>query len=92
MSNQVIATDFQEQGVQSPLVVLYELSLPNGTTVYFHPGVEEDLSSLHFRDFIHHDQINEYIAYPILFEGFEQSTTGAAARPTLTVANIGETL
>ena len=49
MSN-VIATDLQTQEVDSALVELFEVTLPNGTTLYFHPGLDSDLTDVQFRD------------------------------------------
>ena len=49
MSN-VIATDAQAQEVPSGLVDLFEITLPNGSTLYFHPGLDADLTDVRFRD------------------------------------------
>ena len=59
MSN-VIATDLQtlEVGSQdsgttatdNALLELFEVTLPNGTTLYFHPGLDADLTDVQFRD------------------------------------------
>jgi lambda family phage minor tail protein L len=49
MSN-VIATDVQTQEIDSALVELFEVTLPNGTTLYFHPGLDSDLTDVQFRD------------------------------------------
>ena len=59
MSN-VIATDVQTQEVGSQdagttaadntLVELFEVTLPDGTTLYFHPGLDSDLTDVQFRD------------------------------------------
>ena len=49
MSN-VIATDVQTQEIDSALVELFEITLPNGTTLYFHPGLDADLTDVQFRD------------------------------------------
>ena len=49
MSN-VIATDVQTQEIDSALVELFTVTLPDGTTMYFHPGVDEDLTDVQFRD------------------------------------------
>ena len=49
MSN-VIATDVQTQEINSALVELFEITLPNGTTLYFHPGLDSDLTDVQFRD------------------------------------------
>jgi len=49
MSN-VIATDVQTQEINSALVELFEITLPNGTTLYFHPGLDSDSTDVEFRD------------------------------------------
>ena len=49
MSN-VIATDVQTQEINSALIELFEITLPNGTTLYFHPGTDSDLTDVQFRD------------------------------------------
>ena len=49
MSN-VIATDVQTQEVDSELVELFEVTLPDETTMYFHPGLDADLTDVRFRD------------------------------------------
>lgn len=49
MSN-LIATDAQSQEVSSGLVDLFELTLPDGTILYFHPGLDESLDEIKFRD------------------------------------------
>ena len=49
MSN-LIATDSQSQEISSGLVELFELTLPDGTTLYFHPGLDENNSNIKFRD------------------------------------------
>ena len=59
MSN-VIATDLQQQqvgsqdsgttAVDNSLIELFEVTLPNGLTMYFHPGTAEDLTDVRFRD------------------------------------------
>jgi lambda family phage minor tail protein L len=49
MSN-IIATDVQDQEVDSGLLELFQITLPNGTTIYFHPGLDEDSTNIKFRD------------------------------------------
>lgn len=49
MSN-LIATDSQTQQIDSELIDLFEIVLPNGTTIYFHPGVDASLTNIKFRD------------------------------------------
>ena len=49
MSN-LIATDSQTQQIDSELIDLFEIVLPNGPTIYFHPGVDASLTNIKFRD------------------------------------------
>jgi lambda family phage minor tail protein L len=49
MSN-VIATDLQGSEVTSGLIDLFHINLPNGTVIYFHPGLDDDLTDVRFRD------------------------------------------
>ena len=88
----IIATDFQKLEVDSPLVSLFEVSIPGTTPLYLHPGVEGDFSTVQFRDATNNAQINEYFAMPMIVDGLEMNSDGASARPRLTVANIGANL
>lgn len=88
MSN-LIATDLQGQSIDSPLINLFEVSLPSGSKVYLHSGVDESLTNVQFRDFDDNAIIRSYSAFPILVDGMEQASDGALNRPTLTIANIG---
>src|SRR6056300_1011246 len=94
MSNDIITTDLQSQSVESPLVELYELDLGNGTTLFFHSGLDENLVTVKFHPVgqpnsnTNPSLVNEYAAMPILMEGIEATSDGASNRPTLTVANV----
>jgi lambda family phage minor tail protein L len=88
MSN-VIATDLQTQEIDSELIELFEVTLPNGTTLYFHPGLDSDSTDLQFRDKTSPYAIRDYIAMPIMIDGLELQADGASNRPSFTVANIG---
>jgi lambda family phage minor tail protein L len=81
MSNDIITTDLQSQSVDSGFIELYELDLGNGTTLYFHPGLEENLTPIQYDG-------NEYIALPIMMDGIDVASDGASNRPSLTVANV----
>ena len=85
----LIASDVQGQVIDSPLVTLYEVDLPNGSVIYLHSGLDDDLASVQFRDHVVNSQINTYEPFPILADGFEHSADGAISRPSLTVANVG---
>ena len=86
MSN-LIATDLQGQTIDSPLVDLFELTLPDGTEIFFHPGVDNNLNTLQFRS-LDNSTINTYIALPVVMDGIDIQAGGAMNRPTLTMANV----
>jgi len=88
MSN-VIATDLQTQEIDSALVELFEVTLPNGTTLYFHPGLDSDLTDVQFRDKTSPYAIRDYNPMPMMIDGLELQADGASSRPAFTVANIG---
>jgi phage-related protein len=46
----LIATDAQSQEITSGLVDLFELGLPDGSTLYFHAGLNDSLDEIQFRD------------------------------------------
>ena len=46
----LIATDAQSQEIDSGLVDLFEITLPDNTVVYLHPGVDDDFTNIQFRD------------------------------------------
>tara|TARA_R110000822_G_scaffold68568_3_gene166806 strand:- start:982 stop:2145 length:1164 start_codon:yes stop_codon:yes gene_type:complete len=89
MSN-LIATDAQTTQIDSALINLFELELPESSgTLYFHAGVEEDLSTVFFRDNTSPYTAREYVALPALIDGLDMQADGASSRPVLTVANVG---
>lgn len=89
MSNDIITTDLQSQSVDSALVELYELDLGNGTTLFFHAGLEQNLTTVKFHPVGQPGATpNEYDAMPIMMDGVEANADGASNRPTLTVANV----
>lgn len=80
----------QKQDPGSALVELFELELPAGT-LYFTAAVEANLTTVQFREKLPTDGTyapRTYTAIPIELKGIERKTDGAAARPTLTVANV----
>ena len=92
MSN-LIATDIQTQDIDSALVNLFEITLPNGTVMKFHPGVDADLTDVQFRDRTANAS-DEYVALtygpmPMIMDGLDYQADGASTRPSVTVANIG---
>ena len=99
MSN-LIATDLQKQEVDSGLVELFILDLPDhlaesdNSRLYFHAGTDEDLSNITFRDNYSSTisgstqfHARTYVALPASLEGISIDSEGASARPTITIAN-----
>lgn len=72
----------------SELVYLFELELDSSTTLYFHPGVEADLSTVQFRDKSSPYTVRTYTALPIEMSSLEINADGAMNRPELTIANV----
>jgi lambda family phage minor tail protein L len=87
MSN-LIATDLQGQEVSSGLITLFELELPDGTFVFFHPGTNASLGSVQFRNKTT-TAVQTYEPFPMMIDGLEVASDGALSRPTFSVANIG---
>ena len=85
MSELISAVQLQDPG--SELVELYELTV-GSTTLYFHAGLKENLSSVQFRDRTSPYTARTYTAFPIIMDGIEINADGAMNRPTLTVANV----
>ena len=84
-----IVENVQKTGVESGVITLYKLEYADNTFAYFVAGVEEDLSSIQFRD--EDGTIRTYTPIPIELEGFDISSDGAISRPKMTVANIEST-
>ena len=85
MSELIESVQTQDPG--SALIELFELDL-GSTVVYMHSGVEEDLTTIEFRDKLFPYTVREYIAFPIMMDGIEASSDGASNRPSLSVANV----
>ena len=84
-----IVENVQKQGVESSIITLYDLEYSPGVFAYFTSAIDEDLSSIQFRDV--GGTIRTYTPIPIELEGFDVQSDGAIARPTMTVANIEST-
>jgi lambda family phage minor tail protein L len=85
----LIVKDLQKQDPGSALVELFELKLDSSNTVYFHSGVEEDLSTVQFRE--EGGTIRTYTALPLQAKGFKSDPSATSARPTITFANVSDT-
>lgn len=84
----LIVKDLQKQNPGSALVELFELEL-DSSTVYFHSGVENDLSTVQFRE--EGGTIRTYTALPLQAQGFKSDPSATSARPTITFANVSDT-
>ena len=84
-----IVQNVQKQGVESSIVVLYDLEYADNTFAYFTAAIDDDLTPVQFRDTS--GTIKTYTPIPIQLEGFDVSSDGAISRPKMTVANIEST-
>ena len=84
-----IVENVQKQGVESPIITLYDLEYADGVFAYFTSTVDDDLTSVQFRD--SGGTVRTYNALPLQLEGFDISADGAMSRPKMTVANIEST-
>jgi len=84
-----IVQNVQKQGVESSIVTLYDLEYAPGTFAYFTSAIDNDLTSVQFRET--GGTIRTYTPIPIELEGFDVQSDGSIPRPTMTVANIEST-
>ena len=84
-----IVENVQKQGVESSIVTLYDLEYADGVFAYFTSAIDDDLTSIQFRDT--GGTVRTYTPIPIQLEGFDVSSDGAISRPKMTVANIEST-
>ena len=87
MSEKILVKDLQKLDPGSELVHLFELEYVKGTFMYFHSGVDDDLTTIQFRDYTNPSTIRTYVALPAQFKGLDIKNDGAIARPELTIAN-----
>ena len=87
MTDKLMVEDLQKQSPGSALVHLFELQISESSYVYFHNGLDDDLSSLQFRDYDTNSTIRTYTAIPVQAEGFEQAASGPTNRPNISFAN-----
>lgn len=78
----------QKHDPGSELIELFEIDLGNGTILYFHSGLDSDLTEIQFRERTGSYNAKTYAAFPIEMSGIELNADGASNRPTLTVANV----
>ncbi len=93
MSN-LIATDLQKQqveessGIAAEIVDLFQLILPDDSSRYFHPGIQDNLGDVQFRDSEAPYTIQNYEPLPMMIGNLDLQADGAANRPVLTIANV----
>ena len=78
----------QKQEIASSVINLWELQLKDNEYVHFHGGLEEDLTTVQFRDREDSSIINSYTVLPVQAEGFEVQSDGPSQRPTISFANV----
>jgi lambda family phage minor tail protein L len=83
----LIVKDLQKQDPGSQLIELFELKF-DSTTLYFHSGVQENLTSVQFRD--DGGTLRTYTAIPLQAKGFKSDPSSTSARPTITFANVSD--
>ena len=90
MTEKIAIKEVQALEQESSFVILYELALNDdgSSRAYFTRSVEGDLSTIQMYDYDTNTQLNTYTAIPLEAEGFDHSSTGTAARPVITFANI----
>lgn len=93
MENNIISSDVKSSFIESPEVTLFELTLNEDATLYFHSGLDSNLQELRFHPINQTTKnnttyANTYKAMPIMMDGLEVTSDGAANRPTLTIANV----
>ena len=89
MSENLIVKDLEKLDPASSLVELFEIEVTAGNYIYAHNGLEADLTTVQFRDYTTTGTIRTYEPIPMQIQGFAHSVTGAIARPTISIANIG---
>ena len=71
-----IVEDVQSQGIDSSIVILYDLEYADGSFAYFFPdGLDSDLTQIQFRD--SSGTARTYTAIPAEAEDFEITSDGA---------------
>lgn len=81
----------QQQSLDDSLVELFEVTLPSGTVLYVHNGLDYDTGTVGENIYFPNElgnTLNEYLAFPIEITGIEHSSQGSNNRPSLRMANI----
>jgi len=79
--SQLLIRDLQTQSPGSSLVTLYELEMPDGSTLYFHDGKDSSSADVTFDG-------NTYESIPVEFDGVDLTSDGPSSRPTLRIGNV----
>ena len=81
----------QQQSLDDSLVELFEVTLPSGTILYLHNGLDYDTGTVGENIYFPNElgnTLNEYLAFPIEVTGIEYTSQGSNNRPSLRMANI----
>jgi lambda family phage minor tail protein L len=81
----------QQQSLDDSLVELFEVTLPSGTILYLHNGLDYDTGTVGENIYFPNElgnTLNEYLAFPIEVTGIEHTSQGSNNRPSLRMANI----
>ena len=83
----IIATT-QGQEINDGYIELFQITSPNTNkpVMYFHPGLNNNLDKIQFRD--PDGTLRTYEPFPITLEGEKLEADGVTNRPVLTVANV----
>lgn len=90
MTNIIDTVQIQE--IDDALIELFDITLPDGTTVVrFMNGLDEGIENVYFPQKTIDGSsypLHEYVAIPIEMQGVSSSSSGTLARPTLTTVNF----
>lgn len=82
----------QLQETDDALIVLFDITLPNGTVVRLTDGLDQGDTNIYFPQKTAESDgtypLHQYFAIPIAMDGISQDMQGPMSRPTLTIANI----
>lgn len=81
----------QQQSIDDALIELFEVTLPSGTILYLHNGLDYDAGTIGENIYFPNElgnTLNEYLAFPIEITGISHTSQGSSNRPSLRMANI----
>ena len=81
----------QQQSIDDALIQLFEVTLPSGSVLYIHNGLDYDAGTIGENIYFPNElgnALNEYLAFPIEITGISQTSQGSSNRPSLRMANI----